>query len=57
MSELAKRLDEQHAELLVRVRKIEESQRIQAAVLVLFTKCDDESKDKQRVVRMALGLE
>ena len=40
-----------------RVSKMEESQRVQAEVAALFVKRDKESQDKQRVIRIALGLE
>lgn len=40
-----------------RLQQIEEALRIQAAITALFAKTDEESKDKQRVIRIALGLE
>jgi hypothetical protein len=47
----------QMADLAEYVRAMGESQRVQAEVAVLFSKRDPESLDKQRVVKMALGLE
>jgi hypothetical protein len=47
----------QMADLAEYVRAMGESQRVQAEVAALFVKHDKESLDKQRVVKMALGLE
>lgn len=47
----------QMADLAEYIRAMGESQRVQAEVAALFVKHDKESLDKQRVVKMALGLE
>lgn len=57
MSQLADELREDMQQLEKRIRRMEEVQRVQAAVAALFVKRDPESLDKQRVIRVALGLE
>lgn len=44
-------------ELESRIRRLEEMQRVLAAVLALFADQDDRKDEQRRVIRVALGLE